>query len=173
MKKNLVPAIASISWDRTLTTEELTPYVKRSCHKISKKEMVKRILSFMKNNNITELDRKIFNKILGDSKILNKLQICTDGSYVNGRIFFKNFYNKANTNILVDGEYWMQYYKKYEVSLDMLSKLNYMKHNFEVIYLHLVQDKESWDDKLWQDEFDNMMPDFYEPDYVYYEESIG
>jgi len=173
MKKNLVPTIPEMSWDKKLTEHQIN-CTKRNTYKISRKQMVKRILSFMNNNQITEEDRKIFNKILGDTKLLNKLQICTDGSWLNGRIFYKNFYNNSDINIHVDGEYWMQYYRDTNIQLGIFERLNYMKYNFEVIYLHLVSNAKSLEDKIWQDEFDSMMPDWddYEDNY-YYEESIG
>ena len=158
MNNQLVPAIASVSWNRILTEKELESY-KKCCIKLPKKDIVKKILSFIENNNVTQEDKKVFNKILGDTKILNKLQICTDGSYVNGRIFFKNFYNNNTTNIWVDGKYWNQHYKKHKSNLDTMSKLNYMKYNFEVIFLHLVSDSKAWEDKLdseqWEDEYDD------------------
>jgi len=144
MKKNLVPAIPVMSWDKELTEHQIN-CTKQSCHKIPKKQMVKRILSFMSSNQITDADRKVFNKILGDTKLLNKLQICTDDSWLNGRIFYKNFFNQSDVNICVDGEYWMQYYRDNRISPDTFTKLNYMKNNFEVIYLHLVSNSREFD----------------------------
>ena len=174
MKKNLIPAIGSTNgMGRTLTNEEKVSVAQRNCFKLSKKQMVKRILSFIKSNNISLFDKKLFNKILGDTKILNKLQICTDGSYLNGRIFYKNFFNGSENVMFVDGTYWSdQYFKNNYVNISTLEKLNYMKYNFEVIYLHLVGNSKALDDKLWQDEMDELMPDYdyFEDDY--YEESI-
>ena len=168
MNKKLVPAVALISWDRILREDEITSY-KRSLHKYPKKEIVKCIVSFMNNNIMTTEDRKIFNKILGDHKILNKLQICTDGSYANGRIFYKKFYGFNECNIFVDGEFWMQKYRKNNKSYNIVTKLNYMQNNFEVIYLHLVSDEWSAMDKDWDDMMDTMIDN---DDYEDYDNSF-
>jgi len=175
MKKNLIPAIGSINgMGRILTNEEKVSIAQRNIFKLPKKQMVKRILSFIKNNNISEPDKKLFNKILGDTKILNKLQICTDGSYLNGRIFYKNFFNGSENIMFVDGTYWSdQYCKNNYVNISTLEKLNYMKYNFEVIYLHLVENRKALNDKLWQDEMDSMMPDWDDwDDYGFHEENL-
>jgi len=176
MKKNLIPAIGSTNgMGRILTNEEKVSFAQRNLFKISKKQMVKRILSFIRNNNISESDKKLFNKILGDTKILNKLQICTDGSYLNGRIFYKNFFNSSENVMFVDGSYWSnQYVKNNYVNISTLKKLNYMKYNFEVIYLHLVSNSKALEDKIWQDEMDELMPewDAWEDYDEYHEESL-
>jgi len=168
MKKNLVPAIPVMSWDKELTERQIN-LAKGSCHKISKKQMVKRILSFMKSNQITDADRKVFNKILGDTKLLNKLQICTDGSWLNGRIFYKNFFNQSDANICVDGEYWMQYYRDNNVSPDTFTKLNYMKYNFEVIYLHLVSNSREFDHEYHEE---NLLTNFNVDQLPIYEKAL-
>jgi len=162
MKKNLIPAIGSTNgMGRTLTNEEKVSVAQRNCFKLPKKQIVKRIVSFIKSNNISEPDKKLFNKILGDTKILSKLQICTDGSYLNGRIFYKNFFNCSENVMFVDGKYWSdQYVKNNYVNISTFEKLNYMKYNFEVIYLHLVGNSKALDDILWQDEMDSMMPEW-------------
>jgi len=176
MKKNLIPAIGSTNGiGRILTNEEKVSFAQRNCLKLPKKQMVKRILSFINNNNVSKADKKFFNKILGDTKILNKLQICTDGSYLNGRIFYKNFFNGSENVMFVDGTYWSdQYVKNNYVNISTLEKLNYMKYNFEVIYLHLVGNSKALDDKLWQDEMDELMPKWDDwDDYdEYHEESL-
>jgi len=148
MKKNLIPAIGDKNgMGRYLTNEEKSSFLKKNCFKLSKKQMVKRILSFIRNNSISEADIKLFNKILGDTKILNKLQICTDGSYLNGRIFYKNFFNSSENVMFVDGSYWSdRYVKNNYININTLEKLNYMKYNFEVIYLHLVGNSKALED---------------------------
>ena len=170
MKKNLVSAIGNTNeMGRTLTNEEKVSVAQRNCLKLSKKQMVKRILSFIKSNNVSKADKKLFNKILGDTKLLNKLQICTDGSYLNGRIFYKNFFNGSENVMFVDGSYWSErYVKNNYVNISTLEKLNYMKYNFEVIYLHLVGNSKALDDKLWQDEMDELISDWDE----YHEENL-
>jgi len=170
MKKNLVPAIGDkTGMGRNLTNEEKVSFLQKNCFKLSKKQMVKRILSFIKNNSVSEADKKLFNKILGDTKLLNKLQICTDGSYLNGRIFYKNFFNGSENVMFVDGSYWSErYVKNNYVNISTLEKLNYMKYNFEVIYLHLVGNSKALDDKLWQDEMDELISDWDE----YHEENL-
>jgi len=173
MKNNLIPAIGSTNgMGRDLTNEEIISFTQRNCFKISKKQMVKRILSFIKNNNISHADKNLFNKILGDTKILNKLQICTDGSYVNGRIYYKNFFNDYKNVMMITGMYWYDHYVE-NIGVSILEKLNYMKYNFEVIYLHLVNDGKALEDKIWRDEMDELMPDiddYFGEDY-YYEEA--
>jgi len=173
MKKNLIPAIGSTNrMGRTLTNEEKVSFAQRNLFKISKKQMVRRILSFINNNNISHADKKLFNKILGDTKILNKLQICTDGSYVSGRIYYKNFFNDSENVAMITGTHWYDHYVE-NMGVSTLEKLNYMKYNFEVIYLHLVDDSKALEDKIWQDEMDELMldiDDYFGEDY-YYEEA--
>ena len=165
MKKNLVPAISNKDvLGGILTDIEIASFKKSSCHKLSKDVLVKTILSFINNNTILKADKELFDMIIKDDAILNKLQICTDGSYVNGRIFYKDFFSNWDSNIQIDGRFWSEYYSKHGKSLNTLAKINYMKDNFKVIYLHLVNDLEALEDKEWSDEMDRM-------DY-YYEESI-
>lgn len=157
-------------WSGIKDEKEFENYIKETTKKLNKKDMVNKIIDFIKVNNISEEDMKIFNKILGDHKILNKLQICIDGSYTNGRIFYKNFFNSSN-NISISGEFWYKYYCKNHNSLNSLEKLNYMKNHFEVIYLHLVNDKQALEDKMWDDMMDNICDDYPEEEY-YYDEVI-
>jgi len=171
MKKNLIPALSKkdiIGED--LTDIEIASFKKSSCHKLSKEKLIKTILSFINNNDVLEKDKELFNYILDDDIILSKLQICTDGSYVNGRIFYKNFFNNWDSNIQVTGRYWNEYYSKNRLVPDTLVMIDYMKDNFEVIYLHLVNDEEAMDDKIWQEEFDRMDDDF-DDNYPYNEVS--
>jgi len=161
MKKDLVSAISTkkvIGGD--LTDIEVASFKKSCTHKLSKEKLIKTILSFIDNNDVPEKDKEVFNFILDDDKILDKLQICTDGSYVNGRIFYKNFYNNWDSNIQVDGRFWNKFYNETRQSLDTLTKIDYMKDNFEVMYLHLVSDEEAMEDKIWSDEMDRISNDF-------------
>ena len=161
MKKNLIPALSTKNViGGNLTDIEIASFRKSYCHKLSKEKMIKTILSFIDNNDISEKDKELFNFILDDDIILNKLQICTDGSYVNGRIFYKNFFNNWDSNIQVDGRYWSEYYRKNKLTPDNLVKIDHMKDNFETIYLCLVNDEEAMDDKIWQDEMDKISDDF-------------
>lgn len=169
----LIPShIIKEYWSGIPDQEGFKKYIKETTKKITKKEMVNRILNFIQNNNISEVDLKIFKKILGDHKILNKLQICIDGSHTNGRIFYKNFFNNNNNSISVDGEYWYEQYCKNHKSQDIIKKLNYMKNHFEIIYLHLVNDEQALEDKQWSKMMDEMCCDDYYEDYEDYENII-
>jgi hypothetical protein len=162
---NLVPAISTRDViGGNLTDIEVDSFKKSSCHKLPREKMIQTIVSFIKNNDIPEKDKELFIMILQDNKILNKLQICTDGSYVNGRIFYKNFFNNWDSNIQVDGRFWSQYYSETRLLPDNLTRIGFMKDNFEVIYLHLVDDIEAMEDKEWHDEMDSLSDDDYYED---------
>jgi len=137
MKKKLIPAVCETNlFKRPFSVEEQIDIQRKNTRKFSRRDTVKIILSFLERNVITDIDREIFNKILGDTKILDKIQICNDGSYLNGRIYYKLDINgpSNNSNIIVDGDYWY----RSSIQPDIITKLNFMKNNFEVIYLQCI-----------------------------------
>lgn len=134
------------SWNIGIRKDRLDEYRRYSEEKLTRKDKVNRILSFMNDNTISVESRELFNKILGDHQILNKLIFVRDGSYRNNRIFYKNFQLSPNYEMLT------------EISLDDNSRfdpvrnqlpqfsgkmgLNYMKNHYESIFIQLTTDDE-------------------------------
>lgn len=120
-------------------------YRKTTEFKLSRKETVNKILKFIKDNNISDNDMKIFNKILGDHQVLDKLIFVTDGSFRANRLYY-------NGGFMVEcgKEYYCSssptMYRKW-VSPNKL--INNIKNNYEVIFIHLNSDKDNF--KMFND----------------------
>lgn len=114
-------------------------YRKTTEFKLSRKETVNKILKFIKNNNISDNDMKIFNKILGDHQVLDKLVFINDGSFRNNRLYYnggfiiecrKEYYCSSSPNV----------YRNKWTSPNKF--INNIKNNYEVIFIHLNPDKD-------------------------------
>ena len=155
IKQKLVPALdispytkSIIGLDKTEACQ-LNEYIDTAIREYSKKDTAKYIVNFMKayERILSVDDIKIFNNILGDNKLLSKIAICSDGSYVSGRVFFMSYkFEQINQNysnkdyITVDGVYWFNDYLHNHKDISNIDKLNFMKNNFEKIYIHLPSD---------------------------------
>ncbi len=126
--------------------EELAVYRAETEYKLSHKEKVNRILKFISENNISSEEMKIFNKILGDHKILDKLVFVWDGSYRSNRIYYKKFIAGKENNFHIEN-WWL--YKNHNhkcKAMTMMENINYIKNNYEIIFIHLITDDESQKD---------------------------
>jgi hypothetical protein len=112
----------------------------------SRKETAKIIRDFINSNFVSDRDRLIFNEILKNKPLLDKLIFVEDGSYLNNRLYFDNkhlrdingkqgcFYFEIGLDVLKDKER-DDYYK-----LSDSLKLKFIMDNFECVFIHLIND---------------------------------
>lgn len=131
-----------------MSVEELVQYRANTEYKLSHKEKVNRILRFIKENKISQEEMKIFNKILGDHKILDKLVFVWDGSYRSNIIFYKKLMIGKENNFVIRN-YWLYGSNngKYK-TMSVMDNLNYIKNNYETLFIHLISDEESTRDRF-------------------------
>lgn len=140
--------------------ETLISYRSRTETILKNKDKVNRILDFIRNNNISDDEMRVFNKILGDKQILDKLVFVWDGSYRSHRIFYKK-HSKGDKNSFSIECDWLYYNKRNKYnSMTLIDKLNFLKNNYEIIFIHLVDDEEAINDAMWDSYYDDMI-DYY------------
>lgn len=128
------------------------------------KDKVNRILDFIKTNNITDEEMKVFNKILGDRSILDKLVFVWDGSYRTQRIFYKKFNMENKNSFDIESDWLYKNRKNKYYKMSTIDKLNFLKNNYDTIFIHLINDEDALMEMLWDDYYDDMS------DYDYYDE---
>jgi len=115
---------------------EITPEYRR---KVSKKETAK-VLSIMRFVTRGEVQIAILNKLLGDTKLLDKIEFVYDGSYLPSRILL------CNTDGLISYEpkteteqnnYYLNRHNYYSWSLETYKKyINILLKRDNVLFVH-------------------------------------
>lgn len=117
-------------------------YMARHHRKFSKKDTVNRIKEFIEDNRISKDDMEIFKKIYGDHQILSKLVFVDDGSFCRHKILYKRGIRFFSNFYIFCDDLYQENKKEYEY-IDAKDKLNYIKRNYEVIYIQLVSDRDA------------------------------
>lgn len=134
--------------NRVLYTNEITPeklsgYIKTSELKLNHREKVNFIFNFIKKNHMSDEDVTVFNKILGDHQVLNKLVLVNDNSYRAYYIYYRTTSiwdnpqpNKSNNFTIVhynpgSGHEWT------EDVMNHIEAIDYLKRNHDKIFLSL------------------------------------
>lgn len=126
--------------------------------KLSQEETTNKILDFIKNNSISSHEMKVFNKILGDNEILDKLIFIWDGSYRTQRIFYKKF-SENSEGLTIESDWLYHNNEDNYYNLSDIEKLDFLKNNYESIFIHLVSDESAMFDRIFDDYYDDM-PDY-------------
>lgn len=95
---------------------------------------LERYLITMRENSdlITNSSKIVIDKLLGDSKIRNKLRFIYDGSYYNNRIWFEGFESGINCIFMISVT---QHDKDYFNKLPIKKKIDWMYNHFDYIYV--------------------------------------
>lgn len=137
----------------------LENYRKETETKLSYTDTVNRIAEFIAKNNISHTEAEIFQKILEDEEIINKLVFIWDGSYRTQRIFYKKFSSACNNNFSVDSDWLYKNNQDDYYNMTTSEKIDFLKNNYEIIFIHLVDDESSLRDMLFDNYYDDM-PDY-------------
>lgn len=147
MKKyKLLYDINRVSWlTKKFTKKEFDEYIKESEIRLSRKNTVAKIHDFIEHNEISADSLKIFNKILGDVSILDKIVFVNNTQCRNNNIIyccgFSDIYSADlnNTEDFIDT--CMYEYKYFDYS-EYVERLNHLKNNYEFIFIKLTSDSE-------------------------------
>jgi hypothetical protein len=121
------------------TVDEFMNNLKNRSKVINDKDLVKSLIVYRDNKDLlTDESIEVVNKLLGDTKIRNKIRIVYDGSYLVNRIWGSVDLEKGKIALIPE-------FSGYEIdvesskfdNLSLKKKIDYLYNHFDTIYLQI------------------------------------